>query len=139
MPWFNNFWLYSEIMFLSSKTSISISVFQGSEENNEKNQLFRAEWDDYDREDETHSQPHWHITTDLSISENYKKLVDNDDDNTFELFEMAKSEVFEIKNIHFAMNGNWQNDESHVHKIQDEQKIVKWFQGILKHIRTELE
>jgi hypothetical protein len=61
------------------------------------------------------------------------------ENDTFEYFEMAKSEVYEIKNVHFAMNGNWQNDENHIHKIDDEEKIVKWLQGVLSHIRTELQ
>ncbi len=137
LPWFKEFWLYIEIISLE-KTSISISVFKGAIDDNEKHQLFRAEWDDYERDNETHPQPHWHITTDLSISESYKKLMEDNDDG-FELFEMAKSEVFDIKNVHFAMNGNWQNDETHIHKLNNEQKIVKWVQGILRHIKTELE
>ena len=57
----------------------------------------------------------------------------------FELFEMAKEEVFDIKNFHFAINGNWHNSETHIHKIDSEVKIVKWFQGLLEHIRIELE
>ncbi len=137
LPWFKDFWLYVEVLF-TGKTAISISVFQGISEDTEKHQLFRAEWDDYDREVENHPQPHWHITTDASISEIYKKLTDEQED-TYELFEMAKSEIVDIKRIHFAMNGNWQNNETHVHKIDDELKIVNWFQGVLKHVKTELE
>mgnify|MGYP000275826602 FL=1 len=37
------------------------------------------------------------------------------------------------------MNGNWQNDNTHVHLIDNEDKIVKWILGLLKHIKTELE
>jgi hypothetical protein len=137
LPWFNNFWLYSEIDF-RGKTAISISIFKGKPEDKEKHQLFRAEWDDYDRDDENHAQPHWHIVIDTTIAENYKKLME-DEPQGFELFEMAKEEVFDIKNFHFAMNGNWYNSESHIQKIDFEEKIVKWFQGLLEHIRIELE
>jgi hypothetical protein len=140
LPWFNDFWLYSEINF-NEKTAISISIFKGKPEDTEKHQLFRAEWDDYNREDENHAQPHWHIVTDTTIAENYKKLME-DEPQGFELFEMSKEEVFErfeVGKIHFAMNGNWYKSESHIHKIDSEEKIVKWLQGLLEHIRIELE
>lgn len=137
LPWFNDFWLYSEINF-NGKITVSISIFKGKDDDNEKHQLFRAEWDDYDRDNENHPQPHWHIVTDASIEENYKKLMEEEKEG-FELFEMAKEEVFDIKNFHFAMNGNWHNSETHINKIDSEEKIVKWFQGLLEHIRIELE
>lgn len=136
LPWFKDFYLYSEIDF-RGKTAISISIFKGKEEDEEKHQLFRAEWDDYNRDNENHPQPHWHIVTDASIEENYKKLMEDEQDG-FELFQMAKEEIFDVKNVHFAMNGNWHNSETHIHKIDSEEKIVKWFQGLLNHIRMEL-
>ncbi|TAH00172.1 MAG: hypothetical protein EAZ15_09750 [Sphingobacteriales bacterium] len=139
LHWFKNFWLYVEISFKSNNTFISISVFQGTNENKKKHQLFRIEWDDYNNPEENHPQPHWHITTDNAISESFKEFTKNDVSENYQSYELAKSDVLEIKNIHFALNGNWQNNETHIHKIDSEEKIVKWFQGVLSHLRMELK
>ena len=70
----------------------------------------------------------------------YWQYSNNFDNSDFiSLLEKEKQKLFDVNKIHFAMNGNWQNNETHIHKITDEQQIVKWFQGILRHIRTELE
>ena len=136
LRWFNDFWLYIEIDFIENDIFISISVFQGSENDDKKHQLFRLEWDDRDNHGERHPQPHWHITTDFAISESYKEFVS--DEETYESYELVKKDIIDIKEIHFAMNGNWHNDDSDVHKIDNEKKIVKWFQGVLNHLRVEL-
>lgn len=139
LHWFEDFYIYIEIRFVSTHTFISLSVFKGKDDDYEKHQLFRAEWDDYDRENESHAQPHWHITTDKAISDNFEKYLGESEKNTLEFFELSKSEVFDIKNFHFAMLGNWQQDESHVHKISEKEKVVKWLIGLLQHIKVELD
>src|SRR5680860_1703151 len=58
--WFDEFWVYFDIKFIQSKIFLSLSVFQGSIDDDRKTQLFRAEWDNYDDNLE-HAQPHWHI------------------------------------------------------------------------------
>jgi hypothetical protein len=55
------------------------------------------------------------------------------------LLEQEKEKIIDVKRIHFAMNGNWHNNGRHTHKIDNEQQIVKWLQGVLSHLRTELE
>lgn len=150
--WFNNFWLFIEIKFIRSEivvdrkkisqihTYISLSVFQGEESDGLKYQLFRAEWDDYFNPDEKHSQPHWHITSNQAIERTFEEYSSNFDNGDFiSLLEQEKKKVLDVNKIHFAMNGNWQNDETHIHKIDNEDRVVKWLQGILLHIRTELE
>ena len=47
LQWFDDFWLLIEIRFIENNTLISMSIFQGNEMDEIKNQLFRAEWDDY--------------------------------------------------------------------------------------------
>jgi hypothetical protein len=37
------------------------------------------------------------------------------------------------------MNGNWQEDQTHVHFINNSEKVSKWLKGLLSHIRIELE
>ena len=152
LHWFNNFWLFLEIKFIrlviSKKkkelnqihTYISLSVFQGEDNDEMKYQLFRAEWDDYCNPNEKHSQPHWHLTSNQAIEKTFEEYSNTfEDDGFISMLKEVKTKVFDVKKIHFAMNGNWQNDEHHIHKIDDEDKIVKWFQGILNHIRVELE
>jgi len=140
LHWFEDFWIFIEMRFIGNNTFISLSVFQGNEQDETKHQLFRAEWDDHNNPEEKHPQPHWHITSDYTIEESFKDFSNSyDDGSSFSTFEAVKSEIIDVKKIHFAMNGNWQNGEQHTHTIDDDSKIVKWFQGIIHHLRTELE
>lgn len=152
LHWFDSFWLFIEIKFIRSEivqnrkkisqihTYISLSGFHGEETDSMKYQLFRAEWDDYFNSKEKHSQPHWHITSNQAIErtfEEYSNYFDNGD--FISLLQQEKKKIFDVNKIHFAINGNWQNGETHIHKIDNEDKIVKWLQGLLLHLRTELE
>lgn len=141
--WFNDFYLYIEVNYNRDYTYklISLSIFQGEQNNIRKNQLFRAEWDDYDRDDETRPQPHWHITRDKANYENFSQLInssDNIENSSFELFEMSNAEIFDTKKIHFAMSSNWQNHGQYIHRIDDSEKVVRWMEGVLEHIKFEL-
>jgi hypothetical protein len=151
LKWFDDFWLFLEITFhmgnkevkrkitLQTNTFISLSVFRGQDTDNEKYQLFRAEWYDYNNPGEKHAQPHWHITSSQAIENTFNKYADAFDKQDFlQLLESEKRNVFDVKKIHFAMNGNWQAGSNHIHQIADEQQIVNWLQGLLAHIRTEL-
>lgn len=152
LNWFDDFWLFLEIKFISLEkkkvnkvfkqidTYISLSVFKGKDSDDKKHQLFRAEWDDYNNYEEKHSQPHWHFTSNLSIENTFIEYSNKfEDDGFISLLKEEKQKLFDVDKIHFAMNGNWQNNENHIHKIDDEEKIVKWLQGVIDHIRTELE
>jgi hypothetical protein len=152
LKWFDDFWLFLEIKFreknknvkrkITSQTNtfISLSVFQGEDTNNEKYQLFRAEWDDYNNTDEKHAQPHWHITSNQAIESTFAQYADVFGKQEFlQLLESEKQKVIDVRKIHFAMNGNWQAGTNHIHQINDEQQIVNWLQGLLAHIRTELD
>ncbi|MDR1115164.1 MAG: hypothetical protein LBL33_03260 [Tannerella sp.] len=151
LKWFDVFWLFLKIKFITEKREIkgkivtnkiiriSLSVFQGQDDENEKFQLFRAEWDDNNNPDEKHAQPHWHITSSQAIENSFYKYSDTFEQQEFiDLLESEKQKVFDVKKIHFAMNGQWQNGNNHIHKIENEQQIVNWLQGMLFHIRTEL-
>lgn len=121
---------------------ISISIFHGNENDIKKNQLFRAEWDDYNIDTETRPQPHWHITRDNAIYDKFSDLTNHNDEKEkvgFEFFEEVQTEVFDTKKIHFAMSGNWQNKLPPVHKIDDATKVADWMEGLLQHIKYELK
>ena len=152
IKWFDKFWLYLEVKFSCHdikvnrklqpqvNTNISLSIFQGEDDDEEKNQLLRAEWDDYNNLNEKHAQPHWHITSSQSIESTFEKYADTFEKQDFiELLESEKQKVFDVKKIHFAMNADWQTNGTHLHKIEDEQQIVNWLQGMLSYLRFELE
>ncbi|MDR2407112.1 MAG: hypothetical protein LBE13_03235 [Bacteroidales bacterium] len=155
LEWFNDFWLFLEIKFLEKKKKrkdekkisafISLSVFQGQSTDDEKYQLFRAEWDNHTEWDKSnnsekkHAQPHWHITSGQAIENTFREYATNFDNSDFILLlENEKKKVFDVKKIHFAMNGDWANGNDHIHKMNNEQQIVKWLQGMLFHLRDEL-
>ena len=155
IKWFRDFWLFLEIEFkhseqkvkivtktrtkLQTTTHISLSVFQGDDTDNKKNQLFRAEWDDYNKPDEVHAQPHWQITSNQAIENLLDDYADvYEEPEILKEFKKEKLKVIDVKKIHFAMNGDWQNNKTHVHNLVDEQQVVKWLQGLLNHIRIEL-
>ncbi len=141
IKWFGNFWVYLDIKFENNNTFISVSIFQGERKDNEKNQLFRAEWDDYNNPDEKHPQPHWHITSNQAIENTFRELVEEDDEEGFAalILNEEKTKIIDVNKIHFAMNGNWVNNGSHVHSINDNDKIVKWFQGLFSNMKVQLE
>lgn len=122
------------------ETIITLSVFQGNSDDDRKSQLFRAEWDSF-VEGGNHPQPHWHIHPNYSLEKIFNDIIGmSDDGNSFvELLNEEKSRDIDLKKIHFAMNGNWSNKSSHVHKINNEDAIVNWFKGLLAHIKTQLE
>ena len=147
LKWFDNFWLFLEIRFrlLQNKNIrkdeiyISLSVFHGNDLDCKKRQLFRAEWDDYGSLDEkTHAQPHWHVSSNQETEKTFNKNFDDD----FEDFSQTKSEkqnIVDVSKIHFAMVGDWQNTGKHAHMMESEEQIVKWLQGMLNHLRSELK
>jgi len=152
LNWFDDFWLFLEITFnlnkksvgkkieLQKHTLISLSVFQGKDSDDRKCQLFRAEWDDYNNPNEKHAQPHWHITSSQAIENTFDEYANVFEEQDFlQVLESEKQKVFDVKKIHFAMNGDWQNNRTHVHKMESEQQIVRWLQGVLTHLRIELE
>jgi hypothetical protein len=150
--WIHNFWLFLEIKYKTEtkKTDkridpqidiiISLSVFQGEDSEKEKTQLFRAEWDNYSHSDKKKAQPHWHITSSQAIENIFIKHAGDLEQQSFlQLLKSEKQKVIDVKNIHFAMNADWQNKGTHWHKMDDEQQIVRWLQGMLNYLRAELE
>ena len=140
IKWFDDFWIYIDIRFEDQNIFISLSIFQGVETDNTKHQLFRAEWDDYNNKEEKHPQPHWHITSNQVIENTFEELASIADSDSFvNLLKEEKSKIININKIHFAMNGNWINNESEIHSLNIEEKIIRWFQGLFSHIKVQLE
>lgn len=140
IKWFSDFWIYLDIRFENLNTFITLSIFQGEENNNIKHQLFRAEWDDYNNTEEKHPQPHWHITANQVIEKTFVELAEiTENSDTFvNLLQEEKSKIIDINKIHFAMNGNWINNETHIHSLNSEEKIIKWLLGLLSHLKEQL-
>lgn len=150
LKWFDDYWIFLELRSISNinenknnienHINISLSVFQGDASDEEKYQLFRAEWDDFCNPEEIHSQPHWHITSSQALEKMLVSYaIDFEKKDFIDLLENEKQRVFDVKKIHFAMNGNWSSSETNIHKIDSEEKVLRWWFGILHHIRTELD
>ncbi len=152
LSWFDKFWLFLEVKFIIERskignkhtqtihTNISLSVYEGEENDDRKVQLFRAEWDDMNNPTEKHSQPHWHITSSQAIEKTFEEYSNHFDNGDFiSLLENVKDKLFDVKRIHFAMNADWQNNQTHIHSIDDSDKVSKWLKGLLSHIRIELD
>ena len=121
-------------------TNISLSVYEGEDSDDRKIQLFRAEWDDMNNPNEKHSQPHWHITSSQAIEKTFEEYSNHFDNGDFiSLLEKEKSKLLDVKRIHFAMNGNWQENQTHIHTIKNSEQVSKWLKGLISHIRLELE
>lgn len=126
----------------------TLSVFQGLSDDNIKTQLFRAEWDNYFDSSDKHPQPHWHIyphkySTQIHKDfEDFLDLSENDNDFKASLKKtpiIKEKEIVDIRDFHFAMNGQWSVNNTDVHKISIESDLTNWFAGILNHIKKELE
>ena len=148
--WFDDFWLYIELKFIPKTVPAkkivpnifsSLSVFQGKADDTNKVQLFRADWDNYEIPSNKHPQPHWHFYTRKDI-EDFKKtfieLIDSTDDN-FEDYIKNNKELIDIERFHFAMNGQWSQNNSDVHGIKSENELTNWYAGILNHLKKEIE
>jgi len=148
IQWFDNFWVYVDIKLLFNEFRndfpnifASISFFQGDEIDEIKNQLFRAEWDNYRDGNTKHPQPHWHIYPVQYHHQAFDEYLKATEEFVGFLSD-ERLHVIEIKRIHFAMNGQWDNganEKSHHHEITEEKALVNWFIGLLNHIKTQLE
>lgn len=144
LHFFADFYVFLEVRFTMDYLNkfISLSVFQGEESCSSKHQLFRAEWDDYDDGRANHPQPHWHITRDKAHLESINALINDkieEEKASLEIYNFSNETIFDTKKIHFAMSGLWHyNNEGHVHRIDDADKIVAWLRGLLEHVKCEL-
>jgi hypothetical protein len=144
--WFEKAWIYSTIEFIKSDQdkiqSFTLSVFWGEENDFEKKQLFRAEWDFYEGNTE-HPQPHWHFYTNKEIDylkNTFAELVKEEENRSFleELSEERSLDSFPIEKFHFAMNAMWATQSGHIHDYSDMEEFIYWLDGLLDHIRSQL-
>ena len=70
------------------------------------------------------------------IEELYEKYARDDN---FEKRIENENKVVDIDRFHFAMNGQWSENKTDVHKIEIDSNLTDWFEGILNHIKKELE
>jgi len=139
IKWFHDFWVYVEINFKGQNTFISLSIFQGIETDPVKNQIIRAEWDDYNIAELNHPQPHWHITSHQPIENTFEELANLDDSDSFiNLLKEEKSKLVDVSRMHFAMNANWINNDTEFHRLDNNDKLIKWFNGLFSHLRKQL-
>lgn len=148
--WFDDIWFFIKISFMSDKENkklipfISISFFQETG-NDQKDQMFRAEWDNYlDCNTKKHPQPHWHITSTLAVEKSIEDLINENDENDpanifAELIMNEKKDLLNIPAFHFAMGGDWIKDGNMITKLSDDDQIVLWMKYLFQHVRYEIE
>lgn len=149
LKWFDDFWIYIEIRFVPKKKKneipnifFSLSIFHGLVEDENKLQLFRAEWDNYDKISYRHPQPHWHIYTDndrIAFDKTFEEELETEEENPFLDYIAGKGDKIGLNKFHFAMNGQWSEKKTDIHKIVDSNDLVNWFLGLLMHIKDELK
>jgi len=144
VKWFSDYWLFVEIKFHQPRgILITLSVFQGEESDSFKNQLFRAEWDDYGNYNTKHPQPHWHFLSNKSIENSvssFAEIASDDIKDTFkEVLNEGKNKTIDLSKFHFAMNGDWNNTSIYIHPVNNENSLAQWFGGLLAYLKTELE
>lgn len=148
--WFDDIWVYIEMKFIPNpkkgafpNTFFSLSVFQGDIDDNEKTQLFRAEWDNYQDDNNFHSQPHWHIYPHkykMKVHQDFEDFLElSEKDKDFLSFKASNKDLIEINRFHFAMNGQWSENKSNIHTIKEMNDLTSWFNGLLNHLKTELK
>lgn len=150
LNWFEDFWLYVKISYIPvpkprkrkpvvPQIFFTLSIFQGNNEDNHKTQLFRAEWDNYEDTLKHHPQPHWHIYTNLKdVPENFNDYLSSSSDS-FEKYIDSDNKIMRLDKFHFAMNAQWSKNKSDVHRISNCSDLANWFDGLLGHMRKELE
>lgn len=153
--WFDDLWSYIEIKFIpkSVKKKIipsiffSLSIFQGDDNDEHKTQLFRAEWDNHFGQEDSHSQPHWHIypyKQPANIHQSFEDFLDlskSDKDFLNYIYSETNNnyKIININKFHFAMNAQWADNKSDVHTISVESDLINWFKGLLNHLKKELK
>lgn len=151
--WFDRYWIYMCVKFkevdLQEYTNTSqkkynalISVSFFYQQDTTYKQLFRAEWDEYEKMN--HPQPHWHFTiVHPSQIMSWQDLNDIENDDFSELradnekLHRESPEIVNIplQNMHFAMC----QDINGVENEYTESNITNWVKLLFKNIRTELE
>lgn len=147
--WFGEYYIFMEIKILygvyvpqgkrkvkdrMEQISVSISVFKKISDF--IIQIFRAEWDDYAESTNLHPQPHWHFTADTALSRTFSEYAQRCGDNGFmQIIEPKEKDISELKEMHFAMNGQWAKQQSHMHKMESDSDLINWIGGVLDTIR----
>lgn len=156
------FWIHFSIVFKTMPTSakqndyflngISLQIYKGLATNNNKDLLFRAEWDNKDEINEhKHPQPHWHIHQqkeeirfseflgEFEIEPDFEDYINNKNRE-----DKNKSIIppFNTPKFHFAMSvipeKDWFSNKKHIIPL-NEKKLNYWLEGILAHIDTQLK
>lgn len=137
----NQFIKFEEDFF---QTSVTLSVFQGDDDDTKKTQLFRAEWDSF-ADNKIHPQPHWHVFPfkyDYKTTEDFETYMELYKEQDFEDFIRSENnKLADISKFHFAMNGQWtmNNGKTHIHLIESDESLTNWIAGVLSHIKDQLE
>ena len=152
----NGFWLHFSLAFTRKNkfqacshrfNGISLQIFK--ENGNETALLFRAEWDNKERNKFEHPQPHWHFhpqieylingrNFDSSSFDTYLSLIDEPSGFEEELLTSDHPKPNNISSFHFAMLSQWQEKKPADIPLT-EGNLINWLSGVMKSIDLQLE
>lgn len=138
-------WIYIIIRFKQSKDfeiqSFSLSAFKGAEDDPYKQQIFRAEWDNY-QDDVSHPQPHWHFYSNADVEylkKQFSEITDVEQRGFLsELADESHLKMIYFPKLHFAISSQWQFQKGHICLFDNQSLFINWFDGLLEHLKTEL-
>jgi hypothetical protein len=146
LRWFDDFWIFMNIWFVLRKnqfpqTFLTISIFQGEEDDSRKNQLFRAEWDNHEN-NVFHPQPHWQIYPNKyhhRVYDDFEAFNDMKNEGYEAKMEVESDKLIDLRKIHFAMNAEWSKKQGAIHTLSDIDVLTNWIQGLFIDIKYQLK
>jgi len=144
--WVGVFWVYIEIDFRRNESStdylifFSLSVFKGDHDDPIKIPLFRAEWDNFD-DNEQHPQPHWHFYEKAGLEQHisqFTDLLEEEVSGFAAMIDEDHADNVDMSKMHFAMNASWHNNEGHIQAANNDDTFTQWFVGLIGHIKHQL-
>mgnify|MGYP007069892534 CR=1 FL=1 len=146
--WYDNYWIYIRLnvrMIERTKKAthyalfVSISFFEGQYNEEVKNQLFRAEWDNYITDNQNiHPQPHWHITPNQSLIYKLDEIT-SIDPLIVDMFKDENHNSLNIHNMHFAMCGDWIKTGNMQNELSVVDDVINWCKNVFIHVKKELD
>lgn len=139
VKWFEDIWVYSEMNINGRSIQLSLSIFQGDDIDPRKNQLMRAEWDNYPDGNEDHPQPHWHISSNMALENTFEEYANAfAEDGLLEALVGEKDKILDINKLHLPMCATWLHDHFDFNEV-DSSKIVKWYCGLFFDLRKQIK
>jgi hypothetical protein len=75
-----------------------------------------------------------------NIVKEFSEIIEKEQSGFVKLINDEKSKNINIDKMHFAMSAVWdKNIGGHIHAINDDEKLISWYKGLMSHIKNQLE